>query len=254
MTRGTNPTTAQYSAEELKAAVEEAHRVGRRVVAHAHGAPGVRNAILAGMDTIEHCKWMTEMRGRQYEPRLRQELGEGASYWKPPGRDMDAQLVQQMAEQGTVVDLTFASPRRMLIPRDDMTAEEQQACRAELRELHEHYGLMKESGVTVIVSSDAGAAGTKFEEFALGPLGAVEAGIMTPMEAVEAVTRLAAEAIGLQDEIGTVEPGKCADLIVVDGNPLADLRALGRVVCVVEGGRPVVRDGAMVREWAEADW
>jgi predicted amidohydrolase YtcJ len=206
------------------------------------------------MDTIEHCKWMVEMRGRDYEPRLRQELGQGASYWQPPGRDIDPQLVQQMARQGTVVDLTFASPRRILIPREGMTAEERQSCLSKLRDLHAHYRVMKEAGVKVIVSSDAGAAGTRFEEFALGPLGAVEAEVMTPMEAIVAVTQLAAEAIGLQDEIGTVEPGKCADLIVVDGNPLDDLRALGRVECVISAGRPVVRGGSMVGSWAAAGW
>jgi len=246
MTRGTNPSTSQYTVEELRAAVDETHRVGRRVVAHAHGTPGIRNAVRAGVDTIAHCKWQAEVSGRDYEPRLRKELSLGSHWWKPAVRDLDLAVIEEMIERGINVDLTFSGVRRTLIPHDGMKAEEQESCRAQLRELHHHYRVVKEAGVKVIVSSDAGPGGTKFEDFALGPMGVVEAGIMDAMEALVAVTRLPAEAVGLEDEVGTVEPGKCADLVVVDGDPLEDLRSLRRVEFVMLAGRPVISGGTTV--------
>jgi imidazolonepropionase-like amidohydrolase len=246
MTRGTNPSTAQYTVEEIKAAVDEAHRVGRRVVAHAHGTPGIRNAVQAGVDTIAHCKWQPEVSGRDYEPRLRKELSQGAHWWKPAARDQPLAVIKEMIERGINVDLTFSGVRRALIPHEGIHAEKQEACRAQLRDLHYHYRVVKEAGVKVSISSDAGPGGTTFEDFALSPVGVVEAGVMTPMEAIVAVTRLPAEAIGLEDDVGTVEPGKCADLIVVDGNPLENLRNLGRVAFVMLAGQAVVSGGTMI--------
>lgn len=247
MTRGTNPSTAQYTVEELRVAVDEVHRVGRRVVVHAHGTPGIQHAVKAGVDTIAHCSWQAEMRGRGYEPRLRQELSSGANYLKRrlPIVDYDPGVVEEMIERGINADLTFSGWRRGLVSQEGTTVEEQDSWRARLRELHQYYRFMREAGIKVTVSSDAGMPRTMFEDFALGPVGVVEAGVMTPMEAIVAVTKLPAEAIGLDDEIGTLQPGKHADLIVVDGDPLQDIRSLRRVELVMLGGRPVVSNRAM---------
>ena len=204
-----------YITDELKPGVQEAHRAGIKVAAHAHShTEGIKNCIRAGVDSIEH------------------------------GFPLDAPAADMMAERGT-----FLCPTLSVNPAAQQAIEEglwtypgseEQMKRMETY-ARDTIALAKRAGVKIALGTDAAMPlvfhGENAHEFEL----MVEYG-MTPMEAIVAGTRNAAENIGLLDEIGTIEAGKAADLVVVDGNPLEDisiLRDAGRIILVMKQGRTV---------------
>jgi imidazolonepropionase-like amidohydrolase len=214
MTPGSDPYTAQYTAEELAALVEEAHAAGRRVAAHVLSAEGLRRAVLAGVDTVEHCWTITGAR-----------------------QDHDETTWQRMAEREIIGSVTGHHTLRSMVDADDVDG---------LRARLAAHRRLRDAGVTLLVHSDAGTPGTLVGEFAKS----VEAFMLgldtTAAEAIQAATAAPALALGLAGEVGTVEAGKRADLLAVEGDVRADIRALRRVACVVQDGRIVVRDGALV--------
>lgn len=217
MTPGSNVLLPQYGADELRTLVAEAHRLGRQVAAHAHPVEAIRSAVLAGADTIEHCHW--------------QEPAGGVS--------LDEAVVAEMVRRGTFVDPTLAGGYRIPAPGESAADRRRGELRsgrvAALRR-------MIELGVRVIAGTDAGARRTAFDDFALSlELLVAEAGL-TPADALLAATRTSAEALGLAHEIGTIEAGKRADLVLVEGDPLADVSATRRVAAVIQAGR-VFRPG-----------
>lgn len=217
MTAGTNPTRAQYSAAELRAAVEEARRRRTHVAAHVLGVEGIQASLEAGIHTLEHGYWFT-----------------------PDGPEVfDPQLAAWMADSPSYLGLTLPCIPRNLLPPDDAPAS---AC-AELRKSMARWRRMLDAGVKFMVSSDAGVQQTHFDEFHRS-LEALVFGLeITPLEALVAATRTPAEALGLSQEIGTLEVGKRADFILVEGNPAEDIRALRRVRQVFRDGEWSVREG-----------
>jgi imidazolonepropionase-like amidohydrolase len=206
---GHGPKDPAFNADELAALVDEAHALGRRVMCHALGGPGLRAAVAAGVDSIEHGCYLDE----------------------------DPELIPMMAERGTfwVPTLTvYAFHRASPTPH----------VRERARALHEHHVASLEravrAGVRIVAGTDAGGHGHPPNAAELQHL--VEAGL-SPMLALQAATGLAAECLGLERELGTLEKGKRADLVAVEGDPLRDVRLLqdpGRV-------RLVVKDGVVVR-------
>ncbi|MBI4241422.1 MAG: amidohydrolase family protein [Candidatus Rokubacteria bacterium] len=202
---GHGPKDPAFDADEMKALVDEAHALGRRVMCHAVGGRGLRLAIEAGVDSIEHGCYLDE----------------------------DPELIEMMAERGIffVPTLTvYAYHRESPLPyvRDRTRA---------LRSHHlESLQRALAGGVKVVAGTDAG--GHDHPPNALELQHLVEAG-MSPIQALRAATGLAAECLGLEREIGTVEKGKWADLVVVDGDPLQDIRLLqdrSRIKLVLKGG------------------
>ncbi len=217
MTAGSNPLQPQYPRQVLAAAAEEAHRLGKRLVAHALNAASIRDCFEAGVDTIDHATWS-----------------------RPDGSiGFDDALGRQLAESSTTVGLTGSGILRQLLP--DLGGDG-------LEELHERlrpHRQLLEMGARVVVHSDAGVRFTPCDAFVLS-LRVMEAGLDAPRMAVlQAATARAAEAVGLAHEIGTLEVGKRADLVVLDGNPLDDLGYLRNVRCVLRDGRVVVDAGAI---------
>ncbi|HID11890.1 MAG TPA: amidohydrolase family protein [Candidatus Latescibacteria bacterium] len=202
LTPGSNVRMARYSAEELSVLVRDVHRMGRRVSAHVHGTEGIRNAVLAGVDSLEHCSWMAE--------------GEGFAF--------DEELLEHIRGGGTFICHTIAGKR-------EASGNPGPPLCFQLRALR--------SGVKVALGSDAGIPNTPIDELYKTLVVAVRLGGFTEEEALAAVTRTAAELLGLEGKLGTVEPGKYADLVAVEGNPLEDIAALGWVVHVVQGGHIV---------------
>ncbi|MFG1660103.1 amidohydrolase family protein [Micromonospora chersina] len=207
MTPGTRSHEVQYGPDELRAAVEEAHRHGLPVAVHAHGVAGIENAVAAGVDTIEHCSFMTV-----------------------DGVDSRPDLIEAIARAGIVVSTTlgvvpgFAPPPRISARLDGFLANVRQ---------------MRDAGVTVVCGSDAGIGPPKPHDVL--PYGAamlVECGY-PPVAALRAVTSLAAQACRVGERKGRLVPGFDADLLAVDGDPLADIDAVRAVTAVFRAGRRV---------------
>jgi imidazolonepropionase-like amidohydrolase len=204
------PTHAHFRPEELEVLVEEATAAGIFVMAHAQAAPGIKNAIRAGIRSIEH------------------------------GIYLDDEAVELMLERGTWLVPTLVAPRGV-IDAAEAGASIPEASVAKAREVVEthkaSFAKAVAAGVKVAMGTDSGVTphGLNLRELAL----MVEGG-MTPMQAIEASTRSAAELMGLEDELGTLEPGKLADLVLVDGDPLDIATLADRVSGVYKDGIAVV--------------
>lgn len=195
----------QFSDDELVAIVDAAHAMGRKVTAHAHGKGGVDAALRAGVDSIEHGTYLD---------------AESIALFKENG----ATLVPTVLAGVTVTGWTNEP---WLPPASRIKAAQVGPLMLEmLRRAHE-------GGVNIAFGTDTGVSrhGDNAKEFAL----MVEAGF-TPEEAIRAATVVASEHIEMARDIGTLEPGKYADLIAVDGDPLQDIRELETVDFVMKGG------------------
>jgi len=207
------PGQAQYRPHELQAAVETAHGLGRRVAAHAHGIEGIRNAVAAGVDTIEHGTYLHQ----------------------------DPSVAAQMAERGIALVPTLKAGALLADPPGPgIPAEIVEKARAARDHTGRSFRLAMEAGVPIAMGTDAATSfnyhGENADELAL----MVEAG-MTPMQAITAATSTAARALGRDHELGTLQPGLLADLIVVRGNPVVDVSLLRQPPqAVFLGGRLVV--------------
>ncbi len=210
LSEGDDPALEQYSPEEMRAIVATAHGLGRKVAAHAHGALGIRNAVLAGVDSIEH------------------------------GTYIDEECIRLMKERGTYLVPTlyllewFPAHASQL----GITPGVLEKARVVMQLAGKNIGLAMRSGVKVALGTDAAVYphGLNAHEFAaMTRLG------LTPLQAIQAATINAADLLGWTNRVGTLEAGKFADLIAVDGDPLADVTVLERVAFVMKDGQ-VVKD------------
>ena len=210
---------AQYSTEELRAIVEDAHRLGRHVATHALGTEGIRRAVEAGIDTIEHCAWLDLD-------------GETLAF--------DEAVVESMAAQGLVASIAAGPPWEVFHQDKEVAGSPRPMTVARLETMKERWPLvhrMRELGVQVCFATDSVYG--MFEDFhdlSYLAQALVEYGDFPPLDVIEMLTAVPAQAIGWGDRIGTIEPGKLADLLVVKGNPIEDMRALHAVTAVYQGG------------------
>ena len=223
-TPGSNPLAAQYTMEEFRVAADEAHRLGKHVAAHVHPTVAIRSAVEAGIDSLEHCSWMS-----------------------PGGISVDQGLLEEIINKGITISLGFpASWYR--VPLDEIQdVMDREGREAMLEPRYRTIREMYDSDARVVASSDAGSTATRIAEFALLLEFLVNRLEIPADRVITSATSLAAEAIGLGKETGSLEPGKKADVILVDGDPLADITALQRVDTVIKHGRVVAgRDQVVV--------
>jgi len=203
------PTRVGFTQEETDALVDEAHRLGLKVAAHAHGTAGIRTAILAGVDTIEH------------------------------GSYLDEECIELMLERGTYLVPTFSVIRCNLDPGPDGLPDTEYGLRQgrEVQDIHrQSFVRAYEAGVKIAAGTDfIGVPPMKHGLNAMELECLVEAG-MSPMESIVASTSSAAEAIGLGQRTGTAAAGMWADIVAVDGNPLDRIDLLGDVAFVMKAG------------------
>jgi imidazolonepropionase-like amidohydrolase len=197
LTPGTSPECAQMTPEELAAGMTEARRAGRRVAAHAHGADGMKNAIKAGTHSIEHATLMDE---------------EAAGLM----REYGVFMVPTLSALATTAacGLTCGIPESALTKAKSMQARHEASFKKAAR-----------AGINVALGTDAGTPFNYHGENAQELERMVALG-MTPMEALVAATSAAATLLGLAQTLGAIEPGKDADLLVIDGNPLTRVTVL----------------------------
>ncbi len=214
MTPGEQPGASQFTFEEMSAAAEEAHKVGRKMAAHAHGSTGILTAVQAGADTIEHGSLLCD------SPEAIHLMAERGVFLVP------TLATGSMTTHGAEIPLFMAENDRRLGDAP------QRSVRAAL-----------DAGVPIAMGTDAGVPFVRHGDNAIELALMVEAGL-SPMQSVVASTSNAALALGLQDEIGRIEVGKFADLLVIDGDPLADISVLTRRECI----RMVMQNGCIVVE------
>jgi imidazolonepropionase-like amidohydrolase len=208
---GDNPQASQYTLEEMKAIVADAHRLGRKVAAHAHGAEGIRWAAEAGVDSIEHGSYIDDA-----EIAVMKEHG---TYLVPT-----LYLGDWMIENAAATHL----PAPLL-------AKAQEVIPAARRNIAHAFA----SGVKVAFGTDAAVYphGLNAHEFAV----MVKLGL-SPLQAIQAATMNAADLLGWSGKVGTLEPGAWADIVAVDGDPLKDVTTLEHVKFVMKGGAVVKND------------
>lgn len=202
---GDNPQHSQYTLEEMKAIVADAHRLGRRVAAHAHGAEGIRWAAEAGVDSIEHGSYIDE-------PGI-SAMKEHGTYLVPT-----LYLGDWMIENAALTHL----PAPLL-------AKAQEVLPAARKNIAHAFA----SGVKVAFGTDAAVYphGLNARQFAV----MVKLGL-TPLQSIQAATVNAADLLGWTGKIGTVEPGAWGDIVAIDGDPLKDVTTLERVKFVMKAG------------------
>jgi imidazolonepropionase-like amidohydrolase len=205
LTNGTNPGAAEYSEAEIHAAVEEAAMHGTYVAAHAHGAEGIKNAIRAGVRSIEHGSLMDD---------------EGVALMKKYGTYLSADIYNgdYIAEVGK----RDGWPAEILRKNDETTETQRVA-----------FQKAAKAGVKIVFGTDAGVYphGWNANQFPY----MVRYGL-TPMQAIQAATINAAELMRWEKNVGSIQAGKYADLIAVEGDVLADISLLTKVEKVMKGG------------------
>ena len=205
LSKGDQPGTPQYTFEELQAIAEEAHKLGRKVAAHAHGTQSIKDAIRAGIDSIEHSSLIDD---------------EGIALAKQHGTYLvfdiynDDYILQEGKKAGML---------------DESIEKEKKVGRLQ----RENFRKAFQAGAKIAFGTDSGVYphGDNAKQF--GKM--VEWG-MKPIDAIQAATINAADLIGLAGKAGSVEPGYYADLIAVDGNPLENVTVLEKVKFVMKGG------------------
>jgi imidazolonepropionase-like amidohydrolase len=212
LTAGVDPNNISLLPEELAVVAEEAHNSGRRVTTHAIGNAGIRNALLAGIDSIEHGMHLDD-------DTLQIALDRGA--FLVPTLLAVARIVEAGVANGVPDWVVEKAAEQTQYSRDSFVA----AVR---------------SGMKIAAGTDAGTPFNPHEDLADELALMVGLGL-TPMQAIVAATRNAAENLDVLHAVGTVEVGKRADLLLVDGDPTADISAVARVVLVAKDG-VVVRD------------
>jgi imidazolonepropionase-like amidohydrolase len=210
LSKGDSPEALQFSDEEIRAVVTEAHRLGRKVAAHAHGAAGIKQAVMAGVDSIEHASFI------------------------------DDEAIRLMKEKGTYLvptiylgDWFMENYQRIGVP--EFMVEKAKVVMPAARQ---NIGRAFKAGVKVAFGTDAAVYphGLNAHEFAV----MVRLGL-TPMQSIQAATVNAADLLGWSDRVGSIEAGRFADIIAVSGDPTSDVTTLEHVSFVMKGGWVVVK-------------
>lgn len=207
---GEQPTDVQLSVEEMKAAVDEAHHKGRTACAHAQGTQGIKNAIIAGVDSIEHAIYL------------------------------DDEAIEMLKEHGTFVVPTLVAPWA-INQHTDLLPEFMVKKSLEVQEAYfKSIGCAAKAGVKIAMGTDAGTPFNDFEGLNAFELDLMVQAGLTPLQALQATTVNAAELLKIASEAGTIAADKLADFLILERNPLEDIKAVGEEKIVYKKGKQVL--------------
>src|SRR6056297_627025 len=210
MTEGVEPGSPQFTTEEMAAAIEEAHKAGKKTATHAQGATGIKNAINAGIDSIEH------------------------------GFYLDDEIIDMMKERGVFLVATLVAPYFIVEHGKDGGIPEYAVKKAtDTMEAHKNSFIKAyKSGVKIAMGTDSG---TPYNDHGSAPHEVklmIEYG-MDPMDALVASTKASAECLGILDKYGTIEKDKFADFLVLDKNPVENIDTLFNIDSIYKLGKKV---------------
>ena len=223
-TPGTNVRAPQYDWTTLRDAVKDAERLGLKMAAHCHATEGVRNCVKAGIHNLVHCSWLSENPEELY--------------------DYDPDVADQIAEKGIYVDPTLALSHlnklrgRVKTPDSGAMADPERRFEI-LRD-------MWHRGVKFVTGMDSGMTNAHFNDFAYIPEVMVNSMGISPMEAITCATKTSSECLGRDNEIGTITPGKSADVLIINGDPSVKIEALHNVDTIVAKGTVIKESGQLL--------
>ena len=223
-TPGTNVRAPQYDWTTLRDAVKDAERLGLKMAAHCHATEGVRNCVKAGIHNLVHCSWLSENPEELY--------------------DYDPDVADQIAEKGIYVDPTLALSHlnklrgRVKTPDSGAMADPERRFEI-LRD-------MWHRGVKFVTGMDSGMTNAHFNDFAYIPEVMVNSMGISPMEAITCATKTSSECLGRDNEIGTITPGKSADVLIINGDPSVKIEALHNVDTIVARGTVIKESGQLL--------
>lgn len=223
LTRGVDPANSSLQLDELRVVADEAHNSGRRVTTHAIGNAGIKNALRAGIDSIEH------------------------------GFYLDDEALELAVSQGTFLVPTMIAVASIIDNGVEAGVPAWVVAKAEVQAEASRTGFKAavDSGMKIAAGTDAGTPFNRHYDMAREMAMMVRFGL-SPMQAVTAATRNSAENLDMLNSVGTIEVGKCADLLLVDGDPSVDIEAVSRVVLVLKDGT-VYRDDTVADKFTESD-
>jgi imidazolonepropionase-like amidohydrolase len=198
-------------------AVEDAHRLNKRVHCHANAAEALRNCIEAGVDVLEHCNWVG--------------IEEGTI-------DYDHDAATLAGKKGLFAGINCPAPSTLLSRRDGRNQDWGEMTRWDLARR------MQEAGVRVSINTDAGGEG--LDRLPLYMPQMVQEDRATASEVIQMTTMIPAQAIGMGNQLGTLDKGKLADFLVLSKNPLDDMSTLASPLLVVKEGQIAAKDGAVI--------
>src|SRR6056297_2956703 len=210
MTEGVEPGSPQFTTEELRAAIEEAHKAGRKTATHAQGTEGIKNALRAGIDSIEH------------------------------GFFLDDEAIELMVHNDVFLVPTLAAPYWIIDAGVEKGVPEfaVEKSKAVIESHAKSFQKAREAGVKIAMGTDAGTPFNKHGKNKFEIKMMVENG-MKPIEAIKAATMGGAELMELTDKLGSISEGKLADMVVVDGKPDQDIEDIYEVAEVYKEGKKV---------------
>ena len=223
-TPGTNVRAPQYDWTTLRDAVKDAERLGLKMAAHCHATEGVRNCVKAGIHNLVHCSWLSENPEELY--------------------DYDPDVADQIADKGIYVDPTLALSHlnklrgRVKTPDSGAMADPERRFEI-LRD-------MWHRGVKFVTGMDSGMTNAHFDDFAYIPEVMVNSMGISPMEAITCATKTSSECLGRDNEIGTITPGKSADVLIINGDPSVKIEALHNVDTIVARGTIIKESGQLL--------
>ena len=209
LTKGSSPVNAQFSLEELSEIVDTAHSHQLPVAAHCHGTEGIYRAAMAGVDTIEHCSWV------------------GPEGW---GSDYQADVANVIKEKNCRVSPTVNKGWSRWLDDKRKTT---------LSRIRSAYREMIDLEIPLIASTDAGIPGVYHEDLADALAVFAQIAELSIEETIKSATSLSAKALGISQMTGSLEKNKSADIMIIDGNPLQDLKTLKSIFQVYAAGQNV---------------